>query len=171
MSFAYMFAESFTCNALAKGFEHSPPVLTCSQLAMTRLYQFSLFLACEPPHKAHRKIQVHALTVSRYERLGWNAASDLSLALWPIAIVRRLQIPLKKKIGVCALMGMGVVAAALSIARAVEAAKAMFKNDQGMRARSHLWHSTDANGGDRGPEILLYPSTVRSVLRLTLLSF
>lgn len=138
LSFAYMFAESFTCNALAKGFEHSRPVLTCSQMAMKRIYQFSLFLAGKFPHHAHGKTHVHTLTISPDQRLAWNAASDLSLALWPIAIVRGLQIPLKKKIGVCALMGMGIVAVALSIARAVEAGKAMFKNDQGTWARLHL---------------------------------
>lgn len=40
---------------------------------------------------------------------GWLAFIDLALALLPITIMWNLQISLKKKFGICGLMGLGVL--------------------------------------------------------------
>jgi len=42
----------------------------------------------------------------------WSAVSDAALALYPITIVWKLQVPLRTKIGLCILMGFGLLAAA-----------------------------------------------------------
>ena len=50
----------------------------------------------------------------------WSAVSDISLALYPIAIVWNLHMHLRMKIGLCLLMGFGVVAGACAIIRTSE---------------------------------------------------
>lgn len=50
-------------------------------------------------------------TVAFYtdKALGWLAFTDVALALLPITIIRNLQLSIKKKLGLCALMGLGIL--------------------------------------------------------------
>lgn len=52
-------------------------------------------------------------------RKAWNAATDLIFALYPIIIVYRLQMRLRIKLSVVALMGLGVFTAVCSIVKTV----------------------------------------------------
>ena len=52
----------------------------------------------------------------------FNGVSDIILALWPTTIIAKLRISLKRKIGVCVLMGVGVLAAACCAVRIYETA-------------------------------------------------
>ena len=48
-------------------------------------------------------------------QIAWSALVDLALALFPITIVRKLQIQLRKKIGICCVTGMGVLCVTLGL--------------------------------------------------------
>lgn len=50
-------------------------------------------------------------TVAFYtdKAIGWLAFTDVALALLPITIIQNLQLSIKKKLGLCALMGLGIL--------------------------------------------------------------
>ncbi len=48
-----------------------------------------------------------------------SIASDFFLSAFPILILRKVQISFRSKVGLCALMGLGVIAGSLSIVRTV----------------------------------------------------
>lgn len=41
--------------------------------------------------------------------VGWLALMDIALALLPITIINKLQLSTKKKLGLCTLMGLGIL--------------------------------------------------------------
>lgn len=48
----------------------------------------------------------------------WNSFIDISLALLPIPIIWKLQLRVKKKLGICGLLGLGILAGISSIIKA-----------------------------------------------------
>ena len=53
------------------------------------------------------------------DRIVISAISDFMLAAYPILILARVQISLRKKIGLCLLMGLGVITGACCVVRNV----------------------------------------------------
>ncbi|KAI9719175.1 MAG: hypothetical protein M1828_006268 [Chrysothrix sp. TS-e1954] len=52
--------------------------------------------------------------------LAWGAVTDLYLALWPVFLIYNLQIPVRLKVLLCTLMGLGVFTAVCSVVRTVK---------------------------------------------------
>ncbi|KAL8790255.1 MAG: hypothetical protein Q9195_006412 [Heterodermia aff. obscurata] len=68
------------------------------------------------PGKCFSKGQLERIIISQ---AFISIISDFFLSIFPILILRHVQISLRNKIGLCLLMGLGVITAALSIVRTV----------------------------------------------------
>ncbi|KAK5734927.1 hypothetical protein LTR17_008560 [Elasticomyces elasticus] len=84
----------------------------------------ALCTECKPVYGFwHRKLgKCHSPNFriySIYVQASYSAATDLLCSLLPIIIVWNLQMALSKKIGVCVIMSMGLIATAFAIVRAV----------------------------------------------------
>lgn len=51
---------------------------------------------------------------------GWNSFIDISLALLPIPIISKLQMRVRKKLGICGLLGLGILAGISSTIKATK---------------------------------------------------
>jgi len=59
----------------------------------------------------------------------WSAASDLALAIYPITIFWKLSVSWKRKIGLCVLMGGGIITCAVGIIKTIYIRLAPLTND------------------------------------------
>ncbi|KAL9078274.1 MAG: hypothetical protein Q9157_002820, partial [Trypethelium eluteriae] len=95
--------------------------LIVSNVILTLVWIFQ----CWPVRKVwHPSIDGQCMTNAQLERIIISQAlvsiiSDFFLALFPVVLLWKVQMALRAKVGVCALMGLGLITAALCIARTV----------------------------------------------------
>ncbi|KAL9094667.1 MAG: hypothetical protein Q9165_002936 [Trypethelium subeluteriae] len=95
--------------------------LIVSNVILTIIWVFQ----CWPVPKVwHPSIHGQCMTNAQLERIIISQAlvsiiSDFFLALFPVVLLWKVQMALRAKVGVCALMGLGLITAGLCIARAI----------------------------------------------------
>lgn len=90
--------------------------ITAILVVLSSLYSIFLFAQCTPAFALWTKVpgstcwSPHVITYTGAATSVFSAFVDLNVAIYPIFIMRKLQMELRKKIGVCILMGLGALA-------------------------------------------------------------
>ncbi|KAL4804203.1 hypothetical protein BDV18DRAFT_162611 [Aspergillus unguis] len=114
-----------------------------------------LFTLCDPPEALwHPELMARGATCRPLTLLvgyaiftgAMSAFADIYLAIYPVVVLARLQITLKKKLALCAALGMGSVACAISIVKCFQL-PSLYDTADSTYASTNLvlWTSIESN--------------------------